>query len=709
MLKLIRPTRIFSTIRPFLILCFLYGPIPLNSNAQRDQTDSLANLIVTREDNKEKVDRILELGRLFYNSNLPDSASARLTEAVTLAARLGYDEGLADAWYWLSVTNYRMTDYETAQKYLDNYLDMCFSLQDSSRLAKGYFQQGRIFKDLNQYNLALHYNKLSLAFYLGIGHPLGIYANYNVLGSIYSNISEYDSAAVYYLKAIDICKSEGNELNLATLYSNITEVFLQMEQYEDALEYTNMALEINNRYPDNISGFASIYMDLGRIAAEQERYTDALKYYDYAIRFYQEADDQIGVLNVYNNYGDLFFRQKKYEMAIRYFNMALEGYKESGYLHGMVTALGNKAAALEESGNYEESMILKDSCLRISFREGNKELRKDIYWNIANASEKQGDYKKAYQHLELYTELKDSIFKLDKVKLINELDIIHKKAEILAANEALENLNLRKDLELQKKTRQRDGFLYSGAGLLVIGLFLLVHFRQKAIKDKIIASQKIRQLEEEKKLMAAKLLIEGQEEERKRIARELHDGLGVLLSATKMQFTSIKDLSPENQPLLERASQLLEQATGDVRKISHNMMPGLLTKLGLFEAVEELFDNLNDAENMNALCEITGEHDERLPENKEIMLYRIVQELVNNTLKHAQAGNISIKIKVFPDHVHINYHDDGKGFDVDETMKSEAGAFGLKSLQSRVGFLSGTMAIDSKAGEGTSYTIQVPV
>jgi signal transduction histidine kinase len=239
----------------------------------------------------------------------------------------------------------------------------------------------------------------------------------------------------------------------------------------------------------------------------------------------------------------------------------------------------------------------------------------------------------------------------------------------------------------------------------VLALFIIIYFRQKSAHQRVVSEQKIRQLEEEKKLMGAKLLVEGQEEERKRIATELHDGLGVLLSATKMQFSTISDKSPENKVLIDKATRMLEQASGDVRKISHNMMPGLLTKLGFFEAAEDLFEHIGDTEGLNAVCTISGSQ-ERLAENKEIMLYRIVQEMVNNTLKHAEAKNIELQIDVNQGIMDIKYSDDGKGFDLLQKLESES--IGLKSIQSRVNFLNGKLDLASNPGEGVRYVLQIP-
>jgi signal transduction histidine kinase len=317
-----------------------------------------------------------------------------------------------------------------------------------------------------------------------------------------------------------------------------------------------------------------------------------------------------------------------------------------------------------------------------------------------------GDYRKAFEYLESKYDLKDSVYNIQKTKVINDLVQKFEKEKDQASILALEKDNLRKDLNLRKRTSQRNAYLFGGLAIIVLTLFVLAYLRQRAAKEKILAGQKIRQLEEDKKMMGVKLLVEGQEEERKRIAGELHDGLGVLLSATKMQIALLGDKNPEHKEMVDKAARLLEQASGDVRKISHNMMPGLLTKLGFFEAVEDLFENITDKQDLNAVCTITGEQD-RLAENKEIMLYRIVQEMVNNTLKHAEARKINLDIKILPEMLDIKYSDDGKGFDFKQKLESES--IGLKSIQSRVDFLNGKLTVVSRPGEGVNYSVKVPV
>jgi signal transduction histidine kinase len=267
-----------------------------------------------------------------------------------------------------------------------------------------------------------------------------------------------------------------------------------------------------------------------------------------------------------------------------------------------------------------------------------------------------------------------------------------------------ENYTLKMENEL--KDKQKQIYLYTGIGIIAMLVFAFLYFRQKAVKDRIIAQQRIQQLEEEKKLLAAKSLVEGQEEERKRIAREIHDGLGVLLSTTKMQFSTIIETSPEIRPIIEKASKLLEQASNDARKISHNMMPGLLTKLGLYEAVEDLLDKISDTESLKVHVDIP-EDLKRLQENNEIMIYRIIQELVNNTMKHAEAKNIRLCMQLKDNHLDIGYSDDGKGFIYEEKIDSKS--IGLTSIRSRINFLNGKMQVKSEPGKGVTFRFLIPV
>jgi signal transduction histidine kinase len=159
--------------------------------------------------------------------------------------------------------------------------------------------------------------------------------------------------------------------------------------------------------------------------------------------------------------------------------------------------------------------------------------------------------------------------------------------------------------------------------------------------------------------------------------------------------------------VINKAALLLERASSDVRRISHNMMPGILTKLGLDEALEDLVESINDTPDINAVLNIENEEEKRLPENSEIMIYRVLQEMVNNTLKYAEASKVILEVNYDEDSLSIQYTDNGKGFDVEEKLKSKS--IGLTSIQSRIDFLGGKLNINSKSSRGTSYFITIPV
>ncbi len=685
-------------LRAIIPLTVLFS-LPNEGPVRAQAGDSLKSIIARQPDDVEKADNLIMLTKNLYGSNQLDSAMRYCDDAIGLSSRIDYKKGLGDAYYLKSVLCKRNSDFKASLSYTDKYLEIFIGLNDSLRLAKGYFHLGSLLTDMSDYEMARYYCRKSLAYCIPLKDSTIILANYNCLGSIYFNgESKTDSAAFYYMKAIGICEKKNDQKNLGLILRNLGNVYFNNEQYDIALKYFNRSLEIGLK-TNNTFLMAGNYNNLGQVAGANGELTDAAGYYVKAEKLFVELKDKRGIADVNNNSGDVYFKLKNYPTAFEKFDKALKIYRDINYPRGIITAILNKAAVYSEQGNIRQSLALQDSCMLFAKKTGDRDLLLFYYRNSSNNFEKIGNYKNALIYQKDYKNAYDSIFSLEKTKSINELVLKYEKEKDQARILTLEKENL-------QKTYQRNAFMFTIVGILAIALFIFIYFRQKVAHEKIVAEQKILQLEEEKKLMAAKLLVEGQEEERKRIATELHDGLGVLLSATRMQFSIISDKSPENKELIEKATKMLEQASGDVRKISHNMMPGLLTKLGFFEAVGDLFERIDDAGDLRAVCTITGSQ-ERLPENKEIMLYRIVQEMVNNTLKHAKARNIEIRIGELPGLLDISYSDDGKGFDIREKLESDS--LGLKSIQSRVNFLNGKMQIESEPGKGVKYTLQVPV
>ena len=486
---------------------------------------------------------------------------------------------------------------------------------------------------------------------------------------------------------------------------NLGKIYLHLQDYENAKKYNIKSIQINQKL-NNLSQVALAYTNMGIIAVNEKDNAQAIEYYNKSLELNEQIGNIIGLNNLYINIGTIHVSENNYALALEYYNRALRAFREIEYKTGIVSALMYAADVHAKSGRLNKAFELYDSCILLTKETGEKEKRKEAYMHMYNTYVDVGNFKKAFEYLDKFRLLNDSIYNLEKEEIIADLSLKYEKEKDQAKILALENENLEKDLDLRQRTNQRNVYLFTGSGIIFVIFFLFVFYRHKARKDRIIADQKIKQLEEEKKLLAARSIVEGQEEERKRIAKELHDGLGVLLSTAKMQFTTIKDKSPENKPLIEKATKLLEQAAGDVRKISHNMMPGLLTRFGLYEATEDLFEQLDETEGLNAGIQIIGDT-RRLPENTEIMLYRIIQEMVNNTLKHAEAKNISMNMKIQPELLNIQYSDDGKGFDVEEKIESKS--IGLTSIQSRVKFLEGELSTESKPGAGVSYFVQIPI
>jgi len=690
-----------KTANLVIALAMLVASFPQNIRAATAKTDSLKLLINANPRQKETVANLLALTGIYTDRFELDTALHYGKQALSLATSLNDRQGIAESNYILHLAEMRRSNNVEAINHITRFIAVSEALHDESLLGKGYYSYGALLVKQGQNDSAIYYIQKSLEINMRLKDTLRLIASYNTIGNLFSNISEYDSAAYYYLWAAKLAESSGNLRYLGIMYNNLGSTFHKVKDFEKADFYLQQALEINKKNND-LKATAQCYSKLGDNYLNQFIIEKALWHYDQAMKIYSSLKDPIGTADIFNNLGVAYKLQEQYNAALENFKKALEIYQGQRYTEGITISMKNIGEVYNAMGKYDLARVYLDSSLKISTASGYLQNRRMVLDQLSKNYYLSGNYKMAYDYYDLYFNLYDSLLGVEKTKTLNDLEKKYQKEKDQARILTLEKENL-------SKTIQRNAFLASASGVIMLAIFLVLFLRQRARKDRIIAQQQIRQLEEEKKLMTAMSLVEGQEEERKRIALELHDGLGVLLSATKMQFSAIKNLSPENQILLERASQMLDQASGDVRRVSHNMMPGLLTRLGFFEAVGDLIDNINDTKGIEATCTITGDQEYRLPENKEIMLYRVVQEMVNNTLKHAGAKHITMNMDRTEHKLELHYADDGNGFDVDHVLESNGTSLGLKSIRSRTDFMGGKVNIISSPGKGTRYDIEIPL
>lgn len=682
-----------------LLVMFFFG----TSGQVRFNPDSLQEIIDSDASAVEKQRSILGMIEGYLKTD-PDRAIFYCNKLMQSAASSGNKELMANI-YWQKGRAYIVKElYDKSIAYCDSGIIISESIglpdmQAELNLIKGnalFYSKGPEY-GISSYKES--YRLFSLA-----GDSAGLAKALNGLGVMFKKMAQNDSALTYYFQLVNLAESKGYESTLGMGYMNLGILYQELQELDKASHYLARSIPINEKYRTDLVALA--HMNIGLVYLAKGVPDTALSELRIALRIYSSLDERKYIADVYNNIGTVFLKYDKLDSAYRYFTIAKDLYKQLDNSYSYGQAYNNIALVIMQRGEYDQALEILDTCLKYAKESSNSELAAQVYYYKYFAYTQKSEYKKALENYLVYDSLQEIIYNLNKDRLMADLEMKYQNEKKQAQILELEKINLQKDLDLQVKTKQRNAFLFTGIGIIALISFAFLYFRQRTIKDRIIAQQRIRQLEEEKKLLAAKSLVEGQEEERKRIARELHDGLGVLLSTTKIQFSSIQNENPENQQLIERATKLLEQASSDVRKISHNMMPGLLTKLGLYEAVEDLLEKVSETKGMKVRANIR-EDAKRLQENDEIMVYRIIQELVNNTLKHADAKTIEIQMQTMPGYLEIFYSDDGKGFKMEEKAGSKS--LGLQSIESRVSFLNGKMQMYSAPGKGVSYKFEIPI
>lgn len=643
-----------KTIAFFIFIFYiLFQVLPVTVNAN----NRFQEIMKARSD----TNKVKQLSDLCWEYRFKSADSALIfgKEALQLANQINYPKGIAQAYNDIAIIYIDKANFRSAVNYLNEAMKIREELNDSIGMA------------------ALH-NKLGI-----------IAQKQGRLKDALQN--QLDALRIYQQLKLD--KWIGYSLN------NIAIIHQNLGNHEKALEYHRKALEYRIRLKDQ-EGEATSYGNMANLYALMRDTTQAINYYEKALSLSRELKkDELVCANL-SNIGNIYMAREEYEKALSLFNESLQIKEQIGDSKGISSTLSRIGTVYTETLRYKDAAIVLNRSLKMAQNLAVIEEELSSLLGLAKLKALTHQTDSSFILMQHYISLKDSVY---DTRL---------KQQILDVQTQYETDKLEQDLYLAKKDkefteiklRQRKTELWllifvfisvGGAGIFV---FYRHQQRQKAAFDaERISQQEIR----------ISAVFQAQEEERRRIAKELHDGIGQTISAIKMNYQSLsgkaggKELAPD----FEKIGEMLENAGTEVRSISHQMLPKELEQFGLISAVEGMLDlNLKNAP-LKYQFEYSG-FTERIGQQVELALFRVLQELVSNVIRHSKASLLTVQLVRVKSHVALNVSDDGIGFDKERQEKK---GIGLLNIASRIDAVKGHIHFDSEPGKGTAVTIRTPI
>ena len=583
-------------------------------------------------------------------------------------------------------------------------------INDTNGLTKAYYNLGVIYTNLYNHDSAAYYMLLAETEAMEIKDTFLLVHCYNNYTILYLNQNEYITALEYGLKGVQIAEQSADSTVIKIipkLYSNISRGLREQKQFLKANEYAIKALKYTN-YPDEKRFRISMLLDITDSYLKLDQMKEAG---DYMLMAVKENDLYNSIpldINTYNTQGFYYSKLRKHDLAIKAF---LNSYKlcDSTKNNNLKSEVANNVAlSYINIEQYSKALPYALIGNEISMRLKQFRIAANSFAALRTIYAGLGDYKLAFKYAEKFKSYSDSTINESTQKEIVSLE---KKYESEKKEKEIADLtiaNTAKELDVIKRNRfLLIGGITASLLLIILGLFYR-NSKQKQLlstKENIHNQEQIKFLQKQQQVVSLQSMVNGQETERSRIAKDLHDGLGGLFSTIKMYFSTLQheQESLNQNELFTKSYKLIDTASDEVRRIAHNMMPEGLMKLGLIPALEDMCSNISAAKQLQVKLQSYG-MEKRVNASTEIMLYRIIQELLNNIIKHAQATKVIVQFNREEDRLAVTVEDNGRGFNLKESDGKKHK--GLETIKSRVSYLNGKISIDSENEVGTTILME---
>ncbi|MFT3981639.1 MAG: sensor histidine kinase [Ferruginibacter sp.] len=627
------------------------------AGAQGINKDSLQKVLAAAGQDSNRVKTLVKLAEA-YGSQDTLRSDAYAGEALQLSEKIKYTAGKFSALRMQAILFRLKGKPDSALKKHQDYLALAESLQDKDKMGIGNLNVGEAYNNTGDNEKALAYCLKGFQLLENSPNKALQQDAYASLQRLYAFREEFEKSVVYGKKAVSVARDMNDKKRLAKCMYNLAFTYNMLKKFDSSASICREVIGIAKQIDDQqIETFATY--NLASISLRSGDYNAALPYALQVLALSKSNNDKDMESNAMSAIGLCYLLKKDYVQARSYYEQAIAIKEPRDDAHGL--------AGLKNS--------------------------------LSNAYFALGEPVTAYK---LHLEAEDYMEEYNKSMLSEQSAELEKKYE----TEKKENQIQLQQSQLKQKNILNYMLIGGAAALLII---LLLMYRTYTQKQKL-QQQRISELETAQRLSDTEAVLKGEEQERSRLAKELHDGLGGMLSGIKHSFQNMKGnmvMTPDNQQAFDRSLQMLDTSIKEMRRVAHNMMPEALVKFGLDAALKDFVNDVNQTGALNISYQSIGVDNEPIDQSVAISIYRIVQELINNTMKHAVAKNAIVQLSRNKDHFSLTVEDDGKGFDT--AILQAAKGIGWANIQNRVSLLNGTLDVQSEKDKGTSVLIEVPL
>lgn len=604
--------------------------------------------------------------------------------------------------------NYSFISFDKSLAYGQQELKLAQTMRNDTAVALAYSDIGIVYTRSNDLNEALTWHRRSYDLRTRLGLKDKAAASISNIAVIYKQQGNYDKALESMMGALNIYNDINDQQKKALVLNNIGLLYMKYDKQEEGKRYLLEALNIARQQKMALLE-STCYYSLGQYEFNKKNYARALQLCQQSLDIKTKLNAVADVGINQNTIGEIYEKQKKYPEALIWYEKSLKIREDLKDQLGIASVYKNIATVYTDEGKYDDAERYLLKSISMFSKLNAKDYLQDAYALLASNNEGRKNDHTALVNYRRSMDIKDSILNRESSNKINELEVKYQTAQKEQRILLLNKQNQIQQLEINNQKLQvekRNTMMAVGVAVLIMVLVFgwLFYNRYKLKQEARLQVEIIRQQD-----IATQGIISAEERERKRIAADLHDGVGQLFSTVRLNLSSLMDrvafAKPEDKALAEKTVAMVDESCREVRTIAHQMMPNILLKTGLASAVKDFISKI-DAEKLKVTLETSGLN-ERLDNNTEIVLYRVIQECVNNVIKHAAANRLDIQLDRNEEEISVTVEDNGKGFDTSDREKFEG--IGLKNILTRLAYLKGSADFSSSPGRGTLVAIYIPL